>query len=202
VAEIAWAKWWGEQGVPWVPRVYATRLDRTAREFWILQEYFPQVGWADAVLENAKLFNNNRGRLLLNHAADLHAHSRERIDELLRLFPDDWPCVPSLVTNVTEAVTDASFLASIGVSDHERTMIEHCCHAVERRPEWVDEWELVCVTADIAPDNVGVRRSGTVEELVTFDWSATGLAPMEAEIDVMLGRLRGDSQEEKEDLTR
>jgi len=202
VGEVAWAKWWGEQDVSWVPEVYATRSDATAREFWILQEYLPQVGWPDATQENAKVFDSNRGRLLLSHAADLHAYSRDRIDELLGLFPDDWPSLPSFVANVAEAVADASFLTKIGVSDDERTAIDHCCRAVERRPRWIEEWEIVCITSDIAPDNVGVRRSGKAEELVTFDWSCAGLAPMEAEIEVMLGRLENGSEEVKAGLVR
>jgi len=43
-AEIQWAGWWGRQGVPFVPKVYDTRANRVAREFWVIQEYFPQVG--------------------------------------------------------------------------------------------------------------------------------------------------------------
>jgi len=60
----------------------------------------------------------------------------------------------------------------------------------------------VCVTADIAPDNVGVRRVGTVEEVVTFDWGTASLAPMEAEIYVLLWRLKDGAEAEKADLVR
>jgi hypothetical protein len=44
---------------------------------------------------------------------------------------------------------------------------------------------VVCVTADWAPDNLGVRG----KQLVSFDWGTTRLAPMEEDIDVLLGRL-------------
>ncbi len=202
LAEVAWAEWWGRQEVRWAPKVYATRADVAAREFWILQEYFPQVGWPETVSADSKCFTRDRGLSLMSHAADVHAHSRARIGELAALFPDDWPGLTFLAADVAEAMADASFLAGLGVSDHERAVIDRCLQAVERRPGWVDEWELVCVTADIAPDNVGVRRVGTVEEVVTFDWGTASLAPMEAEIYVLLWRLKDGAEAEKADLVR
>ena len=61
--EVRWAAWWGRQDVTWAPVVYDTRADVRSREFWIIQEYFPQIGWpAPDHLEAKKTFHPEHGR--------------------------------------------------------------------------------------------------------------------------------------------
>lgn len=160
-----------------------------------MQEFLPEIG-------GEKSLDEDMGKALLSHAADLHAYSSVRIEELKDLFPGAWQSLPNVVAEVTRAVEDSSFLTFIGISEQERKQILECCKALERRPTWVEEWERVCVTLDIAPDNVGIRRSDGQEQLVTFDWSAATLAPMEAELDVIMMRLQFDAPELKEKLIR
>ena len=90
-AEVAWAEWWGKQNVTWVPVTYDTRANMRAREFWIIREHFPQVGWPGFDPGKAKRmghFSADTGRLraLVRQIARLHAHSRLRIEELRSIF--------------------------------------------------------------------------------------------------------------------
>jgi hypothetical protein len=192
LAEIAWARWWGEQDVPYVARFYDTRADMQSRVFWIVLEHFSQVGWPD-ISSDAKRLPADEQRLypLFETVARLHGHSRNRINELLTLFagPHIQPGYLCTMSQLLEALVDllanAATLDVIGVTEEERRLLDACCTVINRRPAWVDEWDVVCVTADWAPDNLGARG----EELVTFDWGTTRLAPMEEEIGVLLGRL-------------
>jgi hypothetical protein len=206
IAEVHWATWWGKQDVSWVPVVYDTRADPRSREFWIIREYLPQVGWPDTPVHGRKAFvaDPHRLRLLFKHAADLHAYSRLHMDELITLFPDDLPSASASATiaHVRTAMADAAFLDAIGVDAREREVIDDCCAAAGRIPSWVEAWDAVCVTADIAPDNVGIRRSGTTEEAVTFDWGSAYLGPMEAEIAVLLSRLDAVPQDTRDELVQ
>ena len=205
LAEIAWAAWWGRQNVPYAARLYDARADTQSREFWIVQEYLSQVGGSSVTDDPTKHFCAEAPRLrqLFETIARLHAHSRRRIDELLSLFggPRIQPghlCTPTqLLEALNGLFADITFLSTIGVAEEERQLLDKYCAAIEQRPTWVDEWDVVCVTADWAPDNLSVRG----EELVTFDWGTTRLAPMEEDLFVLLGRLAlGD--EAKHELVR
>jgi hypothetical protein len=204
LAEVAWAAWWAKHNVPWVPVTYDTRSDVPAREFWILHEYFPQVGWRG--MAQKELRSDSPGadnlRCLLRQAAALHAHSRMRIDELRALFgagPEaSAGARPSAVLRrrLMRAVEDAAFLSTIGVTDEERESVQVLCEALGDLPPWVEEWDEVCVTSDWAPDNFGIR-AGRPDELVTFDWGTARLAPMEDDINVIQLRLKGVEAEER-----
>jgi hypothetical protein len=193
LAEIAWARWWGEQGVPYVARVYDTRADVQARALWIVQEALAQPGWSDASGDPMKHFSGDERRLqrLFETVARLHGHSRTRIDELLSLFagpriqPGHLVTPTQLLKALDNLLADRAFLGEIGVAKQERRSLDMYGTAIAQRPAWVDEWDVVCVTADWAPDNLGVRG----QELVTFDWGTTRLAPMEEDIAVLLSRL-------------
>jgi hypothetical protein len=199
LAEIAWAKWWGRQQAPYVARIYDTRANPQTREFWILQEYLPQVRWPDvpgepgAAGDGVKHLAAPTRRLnkLFETIARLHAHSRRRIHELLSLFAGSriqqgYLCTPRQLLEALDGLfADTAFLHSIGVTEEEHRSLDAYCTAIEQRPPWVDEWDVVCVTADWAPDNLGVRD----DEWVAFDWGTTRLAPMEEDLDVLLGRL-------------
>ena len=65
----------------------------------------------------------------------------------------------------------------------------------------MDEWDVVCVNRDIAPDNFGLRESDQGQTLVTLDWGTAHLAPMEEDIEVVLGRLDIDREATKELLS-
>jgi hypothetical protein len=66
----------------------------------------------------------------------------------------------------------------------------------------VDACDVVCVTADWGPDNFGVRDPGQGNELVTFDWGTTRLAPVEEDLDVLLMRLEDVEQETRQHLVQ
>lgn len=193
LAEIAWAAWWGRQNVPFVARIYDTRASVQTREFWIVQECLPQVGGLEGGDDPAKRFAVSSPRLyqLFETVARLHAHSRKRMTELLAQFsgPDIRPgyrCTPTqLLEALNQLFADTAFLNTIDVTGREHDLLDASCTAIERRPAWVDEWDVVCVTADWAPDNLGIRG----KEWVTFDWGTTRLAPMEEDVAVLLGRL-------------
>jgi hypothetical protein len=196
LTEVSWADWWGKQKVSWVPVVYDTRADTRAREFWIIREYFPQVGWAGFDATQPKgmgRFSADVGRLraLLRQVALLHAYSRLRIEELRDAFlVADEASVPSqtLQSWVQQAVDESSFLSEIGVADEERAAMAAMGAALGDVPRWVEQWDTVCVTADWGPDNLGLRE-GHKGELVIFDWGTARLAPMEEDIDVLWTRI-------------
>ncbi len=208
LAEVAWADWWGSQDVTWVPVIYDTRAEMRAREFWIIHEYFPQVGWPGFDATKPKgpgHFSADTGRLrkLMRQVALLHAHSRPRIEELRGILPGDdgKDACPSqtLQSWLTQAVADSSFLSGIGVTDEERVSLDALGDALAHVPEWVEQWDVVCVTGDWAPDNLGIR-DGNDSEFVTFDWGTTRLAPMEEDIDVLLRRIKDVGSAQKENL--
>ena len=196
--EIKWAEWWGEQGVPFVPVVYDTRFDQVTREFWILQEYFTQVGWDDVQVSGMKHFSVDEERLahLFQHAADLHSHSAGKLEDLLRIFPDTGikhacQCLPAAIADGIAALCeDTSLCNTIGLSEDEKKTLRSLVDAIENRPAWVDGWQYVCVSNDLAPDNFALRISKEQPQYVTFDWSAAYLAPMEQDMELLLWRLR------------
>jgi len=205
VAEVAWAEWWSRQGVPWVPVVYDVRSDVRAREFWITQEWFPQIGWPGWAREGSEGMGEFSSspenlRALFRQVAALHAHSNGKIQELLQIFAPEGLspgglCPPSvLVEELERVVQDAPLRSSVGVNEDECRWLETYCAAVRDRPEWVDEWDIVCVTADWRPDNFGMRDLVKNGELVTFDWGTTRLAPMEEDLAVLLMRIRDESE--------
>ena len=211
IDEINWARWWGKQDVPWVPLVYDTRADLDSREFWILREYFPRVGWCSPSAHEPGSTDNFSGsleqlRILFKQVAALHAYSRQRKNELLGLFSGNGDrsgglCSPQVIQKeITELVEDPAFLSTIGVTEGERRCLTGYCKAVEKRPAWVDGWDVVCVTADWKPDNIGVRDSSQNEEIVIFDWGTTRLAPMEEEMFVLLRRLGPVEEKVKKEL--
>jgi hypothetical protein len=210
ISEVAWAQWWGQQGVPFVAKVYGTRADPSTRTFWILQEYFAQVGWPDVPVEGMKPFITDLPRLqrLFAQVAVVHAYSRGQIDELSSLFSGrgtrpGYLCTPSdLLDALAGLLLDARFLEQVGVTGDECRLLESYCAAVEERPAWVDEWDVVCVTADWAPDNFGIRDGDQTQVPVTFDWGTTRLAPMEEDLCVLLSRLRELEEDVRESLVR
>ena len=210
ISEVAWARWWGQQGVPFVVKVYGTRADPGRRTFWILQEYLPQVGWRDVPVEGMKHFATDQHRLqqLFAQVAVLHAYSRIQIDELLSLFsgkgirPGYLCTPPDLLHALFGLLDDASFLEQTDVTEEECRLLESYCRAVEGRPAWVDEWDVVCVTADWAPDNFGIRDGDQTQVPVTFDWGTTRLAPMEEDLWLLLFRLKELDEQVRQDLVR
>jgi hypothetical protein len=210
LAEVTWAGWWGKQNVPWVSAVYDTRADMRAREFWIIQEYFPQVGWPgfDATNpEGTAHFSADTGRLrtLMRQAALLHAYSRPRIEELRGIINacnavsvDAWSS-QALQSWLKQAVEDSSFLSGIGVTDEERESLDAFGDALAHVPEWVEQWDVVCVTGDWKQDNFGIR-DGNESEFVTFDWGVARLAPMEEDVDILVRRIEDVDAAQKDDL--
>jgi hypothetical protein len=205
LSEIAWARWWGEQDVSFVPIVYDTRADITAREFWTLEEYFPQVGWPGYRAETPKGMGHfsadmSRLRALFEQVAVLHAHSRVKMHELRPLFSGSGIrpghlCTPSMLLDaLTCLLEDTSLLSTINIMEEKRRLLDTYRQTIARRPSWVDEWDVVCVTADWGPDNFGMRDPERASELVTFDWGTTRLAPMEGDLWILLGRLELDEE--------
>lgn len=92
------------------------------------------------------------------------------------------------LTILRSVLDDSEFQTLVGLNTANCKMLEAECMVAEHRPSWVDEWDLVCVSNDLAPDNFGLRP-GEPNQLVTFDWSATCIAPMELDIDLLLRRL-------------
>jgi len=210
LAEVAWADWWGKQNVPWVAAIYDTRADMRAREFWIIQEYFPQVGWPGFDATKPKgtgHFSVDTGRLrkLMRQVALVHAHSRPRIEELRGILPasdaisvDAWSS-RTLQSWLEHAVDDPSFLSEIGVTDEERASLDGFGEALAHVPAWVEQWGVVCVTGDWKQDNFGIR-DGNESELVTFDWGVAQLAPMEEDMDILLRRIKDVDSAQEDDL--
>jgi hypothetical protein len=201
VAEVAWAEWWGKQDVDWVPVIYDTRSDTRSREFWILQEYLPRVGWPGfdpAKPKGTGSFTAQAEQLhaMFRQIAVMHAYSRKRIAELRGLFPPDGPSSGNACPAATlrqwlaDAVADPALLSVIGVTEDERRSLVAFGQFLARVPLSVEDWDDVCVTADWGPDNFGIRDPAGAA-LVTFDWGTTRLAPMEEDIDVVFMRLKG-----------
>jgi hypothetical protein len=201
LAEVAWAQWWGTQDVDWVPVIYDTRSDIQTREFWIIQEFFPHVGWPGFDPSKPKDMGHFSAQAEQLHAlfhqiAMLHAHSRKKISELRQLFPSDVSSssnacsAATLRQRLTGAIEDQAIQSEIGVTEDERRSLVAFEEALAQVPAWVEEWDDVCVTADWGPHNFGTR-SPTGASLVTFDWGTTRLAPMEEDLEVVLKRLEG-----------
>jgi hypothetical protein len=211
LAEVAWAEWWGKQDVPWVPVTYDAHADVPAREFWIFQEYFPQVGWPGFDASKPKIpapyvsDDTDRLRTLMRQVALLHAYSRSRIDELRGIpsasngISPDACSSRTLQSMLEQAVADSSFLSEIGVTDEERASLDALADALAHVPEWVEQWDVVCVTGDWKQDNFGIR-DGNESELVIFDWGAARLAPMEDDINVLLRRVEDADTAHKDGL--
>jgi len=211
--EIAWARWWGKQGVSFAPIVYDTRADPAAREFWIVEEFFPQVGWSDFPADVPKgmgHFRANPDRLttLFEHVAQLHSYSWHQRAALLERFSGTeihpgYLCTPAmLVDALVRLLDDKSFLAKHRITTDECHLVASYVETVAQRPDWVDSWDVVCVTADWGPDNFGVRDPGQENELVIFDWGTTRLAPMEEDLDVLLTRLGDVEQDTRRHLVQ
>ena len=186
--EVQWAQWWGEQNVSFAGRVYDTRFRQESRDFWILQECFPSVGWDDIPMSGMKDFvaEAERLQLLFDHAAELHGYSQSHIVDLKSRLP---PPVPDETLTILRSVLDDSeFQTLVGLNADKCKILETECIVAEQRPSWVDEWDIVCVSNDLAPDNFGLRP-GEPNQLVTFDWSAAHLGPMELDIDLLLRRI-------------
>jgi hypothetical protein len=90
IVEIRWTDWWGRRGKPWSPNVYDTVLNLIQREFWIIREFYPQIGWPDVPESEWGRFSldADRLRLLVETVAEMHAESAMNIMELQRLFPE------------------------------------------------------------------------------------------------------------------
>ncbi len=200
LAEVLWAKWWGRQKLSWVPVVYDTRADTKTREFWIIHEYFPQVGWPGFSAEKPKgmgHFSADPAKLrsLFRQIALLHAYSSQRVTELNELFDQSGlvslnSCPgAALESQLARTAADSPLLTMIGVTEEERQALATFCRAIRAIPEWVGDWDMVCVVADWGPDNFGIRESDD-RTLVNYDWGTTRLAPMEEDLDVILRRIR------------
>jgi hypothetical protein len=202
-AEVRWARWWGQQDVPFVPVVYDARGDRTSREFWIIQEFFPQVGWPDVPGTRDKAFPADLGRLgdLFSHAAEIHAHSARGINELRALFPAEGirqghDCSPTAIADCLASLADGSGpVGTLELTAAERASLQELIEAVRHRPKWVDEWCCVCVNNDLAADNFALRTRDSRTNYVTFDWGTACLGPMERDIDLLLFRIRKTASE-------
>jgi hypothetical protein len=107
-----------------------------------------------------------------------------------------------LLDALADLLDDARFLADHDITPVKCRLLEGYRQAVAQRPSWVDAWDMVCVTADWGPDNLGVREPGRPTELVTFDWGTTRLAPMEEDLDVLLRRTADVDQEERQRLVQ
>ena len=189
--EIALMRWWGEQGIPQIPIIYDTRAEHTAREYWILHEYFPHIGWA----KKGKSGDIAAMECLMEHVACLHAYSRKRIEELRALLsgddtvPGELYTPPALLNALDAVLADANFLTkTVGLSDNELKVISNCMNLISDRPTWVDEWDFVCVNRDFSAINTAVKDTPDGPQLVSFDWGAAHIGPIEHDFDVLLGR--------------
>lgn len=211
IDEIAWAEWWGRQNVSWVPVVYDARADSIRREFWILREYSPEVGWCAAPTGKPGAIDHFFGnmeqlRILFKQVAVLHSYSRNRINDLSQIFSANgerpgglYP--PSFIQKeLARAVEDSSFLSKIGVTEDERSSLALFCETIGKRPAWVDQWDVVCITSDWQPYNIGIRNIHRTEEIVILDWGTTRLAPMEEEMVVLLRRLEPIEEDVRKEL--
>ena len=132
---------------------------------------------------------------LVEHVASLHAYSRGRIEELraLQHEKDIAPgvlCPPSvLVRAIDAALSDTQFLSQVvHLSDDERSVLADCRSLIEGRPRWVDESEVVCLNRDFSVSNTAFRDTPQGGQLVSFDWGAAHIGPIEEDVEVLLGR--------------
>jgi len=198
--ETALMRWWGEQSIPQLPVVYDTRADHLTREYWILHEYFPCVGWT----RSGQTVDRASQERLMGHVAVLHAHSRSRLEELRALQTGDAlahgsSCPPSmLVHEMNEVLADTGFIANtVALSSDELSILSDCMTLIDDRPSWVDEWDYVCINRDFSLSNTAVRGTGQDSQLVSFDWCAAHIGPIEQDFEVLLGRdLKGGKSEQ------
>jgi hypothetical protein len=208
IAEIRWTDWWGRRSKPWSPNVYDTVLNSAQREFWILREFYPQIGWPDVPESEWGHFNldADRLRLLVETVAEMHAESALNIIELQQLFPEPGirqggACfIYDLETALDDVIADEALFQIIGIGERERDQIKIYREQVTRRPRWLDEWRIVCVTADLKPGNLAFRSSHG-NQPVLFDFGSARLAPMEEEIALLLKRLDADEAQTEAVLT-
>ncbi len=203
--ETALMRWWGEQQIPQIPIVYDVRSDSTAREYWILQEYFPYVG----ISQSGQPADNASRERLIDHVAALHAYSGSRTKELDAFhagndFAQGSRYTPEMLTQGIENVlTDSEFVSKIvALSKDELTILTDCLSLIERRPKWVDEWDHVCANRDFSDSNTAVRETSHGSELVSFDWGAAHIGPIEQDFDVLLGRDLQIEKAEKDALVK
>jgi hypothetical protein len=163
--------------------VYDTRADATAREYWILHEYFPSRGYRTARPRWEDVVN------LAGHIAELHAYTHERLGELSEVLDTSGNgamlAPEMLVSMVQHALADRRLVSSAGLSSDDQEVLSRCCDAILTRPHWVDEWQMVLVNADLSSRNTAVRDEG---QLVSFDWGAAHLGPAEEDFDVLRSR--------------
>ncbi len=199
IAEIRWTDWWGKRGKPWVPRVYDTNFNLMRREFWILREYFPQIGWPNVPETEMGHFNldNDCLRLMVETVAEMHAESALRIEELRQLFPEPGnrqggECrLDDLVTALDGIIADDALFHMIGIGELERDKVKVYRDCVAQRPGWLEDWRIVCVNADLKPGNFAFRLNKP-DQPVLFDFGASRLSPIEEELTLLLNRLDAD----------
>jgi len=199
IAEIRWTNWWGGREKAWAPIVYDTHMDLEQREFWILREFFPQIGWPDVTetewghfgLEDVRL------RLMVETVAEMHAESTLAIEELRRLFSEPGirqggECrFVDLEAALDGVIADEWLFQVVGMGEQERDQIKTYRERIADRPDWLEAWRIVCVNADLKPGNLAFR-SNEARQPVLFDFGAARLAPMELELSLLLERLDAD----------
>ena len=199
IAEMRWTEWWGSRGKPWAPTIYGTRLDPKRREFWILREFYPQIGWADVPETEWGHFSLDAGRLriMVETVAEMHAESAQAIEELRRLFPEPGIrqggecCLVDLKTALNGVIADEFLFRVVGLGEQERDRLKAYRQCLAERPDWLEDWRIVCVSADLKPGNLAFRANDG-RHPVLFDFGAARLAPMEQELALLLNRLDAD----------
>ena len=199
IAEIRWTEWWGSREKPWAPTVYGTRLEPARREFWILREFYPQIGWADVPETEWGHFSLDAGRLrlMVETVAEMHAESTQAIEELRRLFPEPGirqggECrLADLEAALDGIIADEFLFRVVGLGEQERDRLKAYRQRLAERPDWLEDWRIVCVSADLKPGNLAFRANDG-RHPVLFDFGAARLAPMEQELALLLNRLDAD----------
>ncbi len=174
------------------------------REFWILREFFPRIGWQDVQESEWGNFSLDHGRLrqIVETVAEMHAESGHAIEELRQLFSEpgikyggECP-LAELETALDGVIDDEELFRRIGIGEKERDRVKAYRECLAKRPKWLDDWKTVCVTADLKPGNLAFRSTDS-NQPVLFDFGAARLAPMEEELSLLLNRLNAD-----DDLTK
>jgi hypothetical protein len=184
--ETAVMRWWGEQDIPHVPVVYDTCAESSSREYWVLQEYFPTIGWSSKDIETEDMLG------LFEHVAYLHAYSRDKIQEIYGLCPEDDMAFNSLfafdhlLDVLASATTNDALLSAAGLTGEDLAVLADCREVIASRPAWVDDWDIVCVNRDFSRSNTAIRDVEGKKQFVSFDWSASHLGPCEEDMDVLL----------------